>query len=145
MTNACGDSACSTKGSVGVLLGNGDGTLQPAATFDSSTTGFSLAVSDVNGDGKPDLLVVNGCATTSNCPTGTVGVLLGNGDGTFQTSLDFSSGGYYPISIAVADVNGDGKPDILAANPCSTSNCPLGAAGPVAVLVGNGDGTFQHR
>jgi hypothetical protein len=143
MTNACGDIACSTKGSVGVLLGNGDGTFQPAATYPSSTAGFSVAVADVNGDRKPDLLVVNGCAVAINCPLGTVGVLLGNGDGTFQASLDFSSGGDYPNSIAVSDVNGDGKPDLLVANPCAAINCPVGASGSAAVLVGNGDGTFQ--
>jgi hypothetical protein len=64
---------------------------------------WSVAVADVNGDGRPDLAVVNG---------NSAGVLLGNGDGTFQTVVTFTSGG---ISVAAADVNGDGKPDLLAA------------------------------
>src|SRR5208283_4389884 len=100
----------------------------------------SIAEADVNGDGKPDLLVADEYAI-GNCCGGAVGVLLGNGDGTFQTAVNYSSGGYAAASIAVADVNGDGKPDLLAANQCATSsNCNNGS---VAVLLGNGDGTFQ--
>ncbi len=45
-----------------------------------------------------------------------MGVLLGNGDGTFQTAVTYDSGGYAANSVAVADVNGDGKPDLLVAN-----------------------------
>ena len=94
---------------LGVLLGNGDGTFQPAVAYSSGGSGGSiaLAVADVNGDHKPDLLV----AISSN---NTVGVLLGNGDGTFQTAVPYNSGGSGPGAVAVADVNGDGKPDLLA-------------------------------
>ena len=77
----------------------------------------SVAVADVNGDGKPDLVVANVCASSADdCANGTVGVLLGNGDGTFQTAVTYGSGGYEANSVAVADVNGDGKPDLLVAN-----------------------------
>jgi hypothetical protein len=93
---------------------------------------YSAAVADVNGDGKPDVLVVNSCFSNSNCMNGTVGVLLGNGDGTFQAAVTYGSGGNSPESVAVADVNGDGKPDVLVVNSDT-----------VAVLLGNGDGTFQ--
>ena len=107
------------NGTVGVLLGNGDGTFQTAVTYGSG--GYyadSVAVADVNGDGKPDLVVANACASSSNCANGgSVGVLLGNGDGTFQAAVTYGSGGQYePDSVAVADVNGDGKPDLLVAN-----------------------------
>jgi hypothetical protein len=133
---------CSTDGVVSVLIGNGDGTFQTAVTYD--TGGFetlSVAVADVNGDGKPDVLVANVCASETNCNNGIVGVLLGNGDGTFQTAVTYGSGGHTAESVAVADVNGDGKPDLVVANQCVDSSCSTdGAAG---VLLGNGDGTFQ--
>jgi hypothetical protein len=125
----CSMSGPFTNASIGVLLGNGDGTFQAAVAFDSGGLfAESVAVADVNGDGKPDLLVVNGACADSNCVNGNVGVLLGNGDGTFQAVATYDSGGSQAYSIAVADVNGDGKPDLLVAN---------------GVLFGNGDGTFQ--
>jgi len=145
VANECADSSnCDTSGSVGVLLGNGDGTFQTAVPYGSGGWGSkSVAVADVNGDGKPDLLVANTCPSTTNCNTsGSVGVLLGNGDGTFQPAVTYGSGGYWPRSVAVADVNGDGKPDLLVANYCGgTSNCST--SGTVGMLLGNGDGTFQ--
>jgi hypothetical protein len=113
-------------GLAAVLLGNGDGTFQPAVAYSTGGNANAVAVADVNGDGKPDILVANGYGA---------GVLLGNGDGTFQPVTTYSSGGAYPQpqSIAVADVNQDGKPDLLLVNNL----------GGMAVLLGNGDGTFQ--
>jgi hypothetical protein len=129
-------------GSVSVLLGNGDGTLRPAVTYDSGGQGpDSVAVGDVNLDGKPDLLVANGCFGI-NCASGPwVGVLLGNGDGTFQPAVIYDNGGLIPKAVAAADVNGDGKPDMLVANLYSFSLDPKA----VGVRLGNGDGTFQSE
>jgi hypothetical protein len=105
------------------------------------------AVADVNGGGKPDLLVANKCADESDhwdC-NGLMAVLLGNGDGTFQTAVTYDSGGWLVDSVTVADVNGDGKPDLLVANLCypAPSHCYNGRNGLIGVLLGNGDGTFQ--
>jgi hypothetical protein len=139
--NWCTDSNCATT-SVGVLLGNGDGTFQPVTTYDSGGIyADSVVIEDVNGDSKPDLLVANGSSPT--VAAGNVSVLLGNGDGTFQTAVAYSRGGYGATSLAVTDVNGDGKRDLVVAN-CSTSaiNCAH-VDGNLAVLLGNGDGTFQ--
>ena len=131
-------------GAVGVLLGNGDGTFQTVRTYDSGGyLALSVAVGDVNGDGKPDLVVANQCVSASNCNNGTVGVLLGNGDGTFQAPVSYDSGGAAAESVTVADVNGDGKSDLLVANICPSLNCESTTAGVVGVLLGNGDGTFQ--
>src|SRR5208337_4779872 len=94
--------------------------------YDSAGNGTcAVAVADVNGDGKPDVVVSNG--------NGTVGVLLGNGDGTFQPAVTFNPGLQSQAGIALADLNGDGKPDLVVAI----------YSGTVAVLLGNGDGTFQ--
>src|SRR5207247_1298633 len=86
----------------------------------------SVAIADVNGDGKLDIIV-------SNQNAGNVSVLLGNGDGTFQGHVDYGAGSQ-PFSVATADVNGDGKPDIVCTNFGDST---------VSVLLGNGDGTFK--
>jgi hypothetical protein len=150
VSNECasGDIDCANyDGTVAVLLGNGDGTFQQAVTYYSGGLfANSLAVADLNGDEKPDVVVVNACAYgNSSClpVTGVVGVLLGNGDGTFQTAVTYDTGGYNPLSIAIADVNGDRKPDLVVINGCGSSSGCTGPDGTVAVLLGNGDGTFQ--
>jgi hypothetical protein len=130
--------------SVGVLLGNGDGTFQTAVTYSSGGyDAISVAVPDVNGDGKPDLIIANVCGDSKCATSGTVGVLLGNGDGTFQAAVIYDSGGYSALSVAALDVNGDGKPDLLVANGCAIQLQNCTGDGVVGVLLGNGDGTFQ--
>jgi len=120
---------------VSVLLGNGDGTFQPPVFYDSGESyRSSVAIADVNGDSKPDVLVANLDAET-------VGVLLGNGDGTFQSVVTYSNGSAsYAESVVAADINGDGKPDLLVANASGGANYD----GSVGILLGNGNGTFQQ-
>jgi hypothetical protein len=96
-------------------------------------------------DKKPDLLVANYCATECSFPPveGSVGVLLGNGNGTFKAVKTYPSGGDGAVSVAVADLNQDGKPDLLVAN-CGPLACGPGSpGGNVGVLIGNGNGTFK--
>ena len=83
---------------------------------------------DVNGDGKPDLVMANEYQTE-------VSVVLGNGNGTFQNPVNFATGSG-PASLALGDVNGDGIPDLVAANRGDYT---------VSVLLGNGNGTFQDQ
>ena len=62
----------------------------------------------------------------------------------FAPAASYSSGGFQPTSVAVGDVNMDGKPDFVVTNPCTDSNsCYNSSNGSVGVLLGNGDGTFQ--
>jgi FG-GAP-like repeat len=134
-------------GVVGVLLGNGDGTFQPVVRYDSGGFGASgAAMADVNGDGKLDVVVVN-CGGPVSCapPVATVGVLLGNGNGTFQAVKTYGTGGWgsFAYPLAVADVNDDGKLDILVGNQCPQNNGNCVGDGTVGILLGNGDGTFQ--
>ena len=136
------DIAVGTSSAVTVLLGNGDGTFQPAVSYSSGGySALSVALADVNGDGRLDLLVANECANATGCTNGVVAVLLGNGDGTFQPATAIDSGGSDSFYLAVGDVNGDGKLDLVVANTCADSSCQQG--GSVSVLLGNGDGTFQ--
>ena len=142
LANMCASSSPGNSGGIiGVLLGNGDGTFQTAKVYGSGgVSASSVAIADMNGDGKPDLLVANVYAAADS-GHGSVSVLFGNGDGTFQTAVTYDSGGFSVVySVAAADVNRDGKPDLLATNQCADSNCANGAVG---VLLGNGDGTFQ--
>jgi len=123
--------ANANSSTVAVMLGNGYGWFQPPVTYPSGgQEAAAVVVADVNGDGIPDLIVTNVCGKT--CPGGVVGVLLGNGDGTFRPAVTYSSGGNNPFSLAVADVNGDGHPDLVVGNDLS-----------IGVLLGNGNGTFR--
>src|SRR3989442_9323806 len=113
-----------------VLLGIGEGTLQPPMNFDTAgNLPESIAVGDFNGDGKLDVAVAHFYSTN-------VTVLLGNGDGTFQPAYVVAT--FAPnmnlIPVAVGDLNGDGKLDLVTASVTTTM---------VAVMLGNGDGTFQ--
>src|SRR5579864_6198422 len=128
--------ANSVSGTVGVLLGNGDGTFLPVVLYSSGgLRAESIVAADLNGDGKLDLVVASCVPSGSNCGSGLVGVLLGNGDGTFQPAVTYSTGPFSATAVAVADLNGDGKPDLIAINTVSTFG--------LGVLLGNGDGTFQ--
>ncbi len=117
------------SGTVSILLGNGDGTFQSQQTYSTGTSTFGIAVGDVNGDGKLDLVVGNDGYTSNS-----IAVLLGNGDGTFQAAQHVTGAQDSPLQPLLADVNGDGKLDIVSATYGGSS---------IFVYLGNGDGTFQ--
>jgi hypothetical protein len=117
---------------ISVFRGKGDGTFEAGTIFDSSPldTGrpeVSLAaVGDLNGDGKPDLVVA------SNFVTGRFDVVLNNGDGTFARGVRYDTDNGGGRAVALGDLNGDGKLDILVTG-----------GNRVDVLIGKGDGSFN--
>ena len=111
-------------GSVLILLGNGDGTFQAPVDYPAPFNPETMAIADFNGDGNADIIV-----TGSSTEGSIISMLPGNGDGTFGRAVNSVAGG--PLgALMVADMNGDGKPDLVS----------LG--GLLSVLLGNGDGTF---
>jgi parallel beta-helix repeat protein len=117
------------SGTVTILLGTGNGMFSPAANSPAAVGAEPSAVvaGDFNGDGVPDLAI-------ANYGSGTVAILLGNGDGTFtlasNSPLVVGSG---PNSVVVGDFNGDGIADLAVANTNGDT---------VTILLGNGNGTF---
>jgi hypothetical protein len=122
------------QGTLGVFLGNGDGTFEPAGLYRTSALGGTsgLAAADLRGNGVDDLIVVNPSDGFNGF--GSVAVFLANGDGSFQPPQEFAAG-LRPTSVAVGDFNGDGIPDLVVASSIRGDF--------LSVLLGNGDGTFQ--
>jgi hypothetical protein len=114
---------------LGILFGNGDGTFQPITLIPNGSCATACAnpvSADFNSDGQLDLMVV---------VVGGYQVLLGKGDGTFNANPAVTpSPGVFSGYLQVADLNGDGKPDVLGSIGQSTPSLGL--------ILGNGDGTF---
>jgi FG-GAP-like repeat/HYDIN/CFA65/VesB-like, Ig-like domain/FG-GAP repeat len=107
--------------SVSVLLGNGDGTFAGHVDYTTAADPTSVAIGDLNGDGNVDLVTADCLSNTCVNPS-SISTLLGNGDGTFQTHIDFTTG-YAPLSVSLADFNGDGMLDI--ATPDANGNVSI--------------------
>jgi hypothetical protein len=112
-------------GTAGVLLNSG-GRMFNATTYPAFASPIGIACGNLNGDTRPDLVV----AATQNGMTQVVGVLLADASGSFGAPAPFSTGGTAE-NVAMADVNGDGHNDVVAANV---------PEGTVAVLLGDGQG-----
>jgi len=119
---------------VSIFLGQPNGTFGAKTDFATGVSPYSVVVGDFNKDGKVDLAVTDSCG--SNC--GSVSILLGNGDGTFQPHVEYATG-VNPFEMVAADFNGDGKLDLAIVDTCGQG------CGFVSILLGNGDGTFQAK
>ena len=117
---------------INVSYGKGDGTFQTPQTVasfsGSGVCGFQnyLQATDFNSDGNLDLAV---------CTDSQVGVVLNNGDGTFEPPVFVTAGTLSEFTFAVGDINSDGKTDLLVSQ--------INNSHPFAIFLGNGDGTFQ--
>jgi FG-GAP-like repeat len=116
------------NGTVSVVLNNGGGSFSPVATYETPMGGEAL-IADLNGDGSRDLVVASPRANA-------VSVLLNRGDGTLLPRVDYSIGSRpnaHELPFALADLTGDGRPDIVAA---------IEGVRQFFVLLNVGDGTF---
>jgi FG-GAP-like repeat len=111
---------------------------QPEQTYSVGTNPKAVAVGDFNQDGKRDLAVVNyGDSTTGD--NGSVSILFGKGDGTFQSAKNVAIGKNC-TSLVAGDFNGDGNDDLALLRP---GNTIVSDDGDVNIFLGNGDGTFR--
>lgn len=104
---------------------NGAGGFAAKVDYTTGANPNWVAIADVNGDGKCDLV-------TANAGGNSISVLLGNGSGGFGAKTDFAVG-TQPLTLSIADLNGDANLDVAVANYGSNS---------VGVLLGNGAGGF---
>jgi hypothetical protein len=129
------DLAVANSGSndVSILLNNGDGTFEPAAAYASGLGADSVVVGDLDGDQKPDLAVANLYTGRPGAASGDGAILINHGDGTFAAATSHDVGGF-PSGIALADLDGDGKPDLALSNDESS--------GRAHILLNSGNGNF---
>jgi hypothetical protein len=140
---ACAAYSSGAADTLSVLLGNGDGTFASAVPYvlHAADSGvlmggtFGVGAGDVNGDGRPDVVVWEVYPAD-------VAVLLGHGDGTLGEPSRFpvtpAPGGVAVAALVLDDFNGDGRLDVAISHNSSTASRSA-----VGILFGNGDGTFQ--
>jgi hypothetical protein len=118
-----------------VLINSGSGTFSTATNYTTGPHPVSISSGDFNQDGYLDLVTADIGPMSGGYITGDgyASVLLGNGDGTFQATVDYAVG-TLPHSVAVGDLDADGLPELIVGNAYGDS---------VSILGGNGDGTFD--
>ncbi len=115
---------------VSILLNKGDGTFAPKVDYAVGSGSMYITAGDVNSDGKMDLITSNNFSMNAS-------VLINKGDGTFAPKVDYATSpsgvNGFPYGLTNADLNGDGKTDLIIAN---------NGVGKITVLLNKGDGTY---
>jgi hypothetical protein len=128
-----------TQDSIAVMLGNGDGTLGPRAHYFVGGQLQDLAAGDFTSDGKLDLVVTKVDQQT------TMSLLTGNADGTFNAPINFPNiTGFDAPAVIATDLNNDTWLDVVIAHQIACFTAPCRTTETLAVMLGNGNGTFQQ-
>jgi len=106
-------------------MNNGNGTFAAGVNYTTGTHPNSVAIGDLNGDGKADIVA-------ANYGSGNISVFMNNGNGTFPATGTTYATATDPVSTVISDMNGDGKADIVVANETDT----------ISILMSNGGGGF---
>lgn len=136
------------NGLIWVFLGKGDGTFQNPVKYAADTAAtphtMGIVAVDLNGDGKPDLAFVNNFGTSISTPTtADIGVLINNGAGGFNPVANYALS-TVATEITAASLRSNSTIDLVAPlyGICAAGSCTTPGSA-VAILLGNGDGTFQ--
>lgn len=134
------DLAGTGQNGASVMLGNGDGTFRARVNFPTGGQAQDVAAGDFNNDGRQDLAV-----TINNQQIG-LSLLTGNGDGTFNAPVNFpNTSGFDSPAVVSADLNNDGRLDLVIAHQIACFTAPCLVARTITVMLGSGNGTFISR
>jgi hypothetical protein len=121
---------------ISVLFNRGDGSFEPKRDYRTGTRPLSVAIGDLTGDGKPEVVTSNAyLAAKQNRNPGTISVFINKGAGSFEPKVDHPTG-KFPWSVAIRDLNGDGKLDLATANFNDST---------ASVFVNRGNASFATR
>ena len=126
---------CDGSSVIALLFGYGDGNLATPISISIDTRPSSIATGDLNNDGQLDIVIANKFGNTY--PQSNVGILFGNGNGTFSNQITFNTGyNAQTVSLAIGDLNNNNQSDIVVTNIWNNN---------IGILLGYGNGTFSHQ
>jgi hypothetical protein len=133
VSSSCESNTSCTHGTASVLIAGDNGSYHFAGSYPLGAGPVALALADMDGDKKQDIVALNHTDHT-------VSIFSGLGSGNFQQAYTLSLASA-PLAIAIADFNNDGRPDLAIIGDCGTSNCSQ--PGTLEIFYGAASGSFR--